>query len=78
MTKQVQEAYIVAATRTPVGKAPRGVFRNTHPAEMLAHVVRAVVAQAPGIDTKRTDGLPKIASDARAAASSMGSSAPVQ
>ena len=28
MTKQVQDAYIVAATRTPVGKAPRGVFRK--------------------------------------------------
>ena len=26
MSKQVQEAYIVAATRTPVGKAPRGMF----------------------------------------------------
>ncbi|MBS0462452.1 MAG: acetyl-CoA C-acyltransferase [Proteobacteria bacterium] len=46
-------AYIVAATRTPVGKAPRGVFRNTRPDEMLAHVLRAVVAQAPGIDTSR-------------------------
>ena len=53
MTKQVQDAYIVAATRTPVGKAPRGVFRNTRPDEMLAHVLRAVVAQAPGIDTAR-------------------------
>jgi acetyl-CoA acyltransferase len=50
MTKQVQEAYIVAATRTPVGKAPRGVFRNTRPDDMLAHVIRAVMAQAPGID----------------------------
>ena len=28
MTKQIQEAYIVAATRTPVGEAPRGMFRN--------------------------------------------------
>ena len=28
MAKQVQEAYIVAATRTPVGKAPRGMFRT--------------------------------------------------
>jgi acetyl-CoA acyltransferase len=55
MTKQVQDAYIVAATRTPVGKAPRGVFRNTHPAEMLAHVLRAVVAQAPGIDLRRIE-----------------------
>jgi len=50
MSKQIQDAYIVAATRTPVGKAPRGVFRNTRPDEMLAHVLRAVVAQAPGID----------------------------
>lgn len=55
MTKQVQDAYIVAATRTPVGKAPKGVFRNTRPDDMLAHVLRSVVAQAPGIDTSRID-----------------------
>ena len=55
MSKQVQEAYIVAATRTPVGKAPKGVFRNTRPDDMLAHVLRSVVAQAPGIDTSRID-----------------------
>ena len=55
MSKQIQEAYIVAATRTPVGKAPRGVFRNTRPDEMLAHVLRAVVAQAPGIDVGRIE-----------------------
>ncbi|GGA03901.1 acetyl-CoA C-acyltransferase [Dyella caseinilytica] len=53
MSKQVQDAYIVAATRTPVGKAPRGVFRNTRPDDMLAHVIRAVMAQAPGIDPHR-------------------------
>ncbi|MBX9402934.1 acetyl-CoA C-acyltransferase [Lysobacter sp. BMK333-48F3] len=55
MSKQVQEAYIVAATRTPVGKAPRGVFRNTRPDDMLAHVLKSVVAQAPGIDLSRID-----------------------
>ena len=55
MSKQIQDAYIVAATRTPVGKAPRGVFRNAHPADLLAHVLKAVVAQAPGIDTRRID-----------------------
>src|SRR4249919_42754 len=49
-TRQVQDAFIVAATRTPVGKAPRGVFRNTRPDDMLAHVLRSVIAQAPGID----------------------------
>ena len=55
MTKQIQDAYIVAATRTPVGKAPKGVFRNTRPDDMLAHVLKSVVAQAPGIDLSRID-----------------------
>src|SRR5690348_3615514 len=55
MTSQTQDAYIVAATRTPVGKAPRGVFRNTRPDDMLAHVLRSAVAQAPGIDVTRID-----------------------
>jgi len=50
MTKQIQEAYIVAATRTPVGKAPRGMFRNTRPDDMLAHVLKRVLAQAPSLD----------------------------
>ena len=55
MSKQIQDAYIVAATRTPVGKAPRGAFRNTRPDDLLAHVVKAVIAQAPSIDVKRID-----------------------
>ncbi len=55
MSNNIQDAYIVAATRTPVGKAPRGMFRNTRPDEMLAHVLRNVVDQAPGIDVSRID-----------------------
>ncbi len=55
MTRQVQDAYIVAATRSPVGKAPKGVFRNTRPDDMLAHVLRSVISQAPGIDVSRID-----------------------
>ena len=55
MTKQVQDAYIVAATRTPVGKAPRGMFKNVRPDDMLAHVLKAALAQCPGIDTKAID-----------------------
>src|SRR5690606_3920366 len=55
MTKQIQDAYIVAATRTPVGKAPKGVFRNTRPDDMLAHVLKAVIAQAPGVDVGRIE-----------------------
>src|SRR3990167_8640530 len=50
MTKQIQEAYIVAATRTPVGKSPRGMFRNTRPDDLLAYVWRSVLAQAPSLD----------------------------
>ncbi|MHB0926880.1 MAG: acetyl-CoA C-acyltransferase [Gallionellaceae bacterium] len=50
MSKQVQEAYIVAATRTPVGKAPRGMFRDTRPDDLLAHVLRSVLAQCPSLD----------------------------
>ncbi len=55
MSKQMQDAYIVAATRTPVGKAPKGMFRNTRPDDMLAHVLKSVVSQAPGIDLSRID-----------------------
>src|SRR5580698_10113159 len=52
MTKQLQDAYIVAASRTPIGKAPRGIFRNTRPDELLVHAIRSAVAQVPGLDTK--------------------------
>ena len=47
--KQIQEAYIVAATRTPVAKR-NGMFRNVRPDDMLAHVLSAVVAKVPGLD----------------------------
>ena len=50
MSKQLQDAYIVSAVRTPVGKAPRGVFRNTRPDDLLAHVIKAAMASAPGVD----------------------------
>ena len=50
MTKQIQEAYVVAAVRTPVGKAPRGMFKNVRPDDMLAHVLRGAMAQVPGLD----------------------------
>jgi len=53
--KQIQDAYIVASTRTAVGKAPRGMFRTTRPDTMLAHVLRSVLAQAPMIDPSRIE-----------------------
>ncbi|MGV3652999.1 MAG: acetyl-CoA C-acyltransferase [Noviherbaspirillum sp.] len=50
MTRQVQEAYIVAATRTPIGKAPRGVFRNVRPDDLLVRALQSAVAQVPELD----------------------------
>ena len=52
MSKQIQEAYIVAATRLPVAKKG-GMFRNVRPDDMLAHAIKSVVAQVPGIDPAR-------------------------
>jgi len=48
MSKPIQEAYIVAATRTPVGKR-NGMYRYVRPDDLLAHVLRAVVNQVPGL-----------------------------
>jgi len=50
MTRQIQDAYIVAATRTPVGKAPRGMLKNVRPDDLLAQVLKSAVAQCPGLD----------------------------
>ncbi len=55
MTKTLQDAYIVAATRTAVGKAPRGAFRSTRPDTLLAHVLKSVLAQVPALDAARVE-----------------------
>src|SRR3569833_2567029 len=52
MTKQVQEAYIVAATRSPIGKAPRGMFRHMRPDDLLVHSLKSAMAQVPGLDPR--------------------------
>ncbi|WP_338636771.1 acetyl-CoA C-acyltransferase [Spirobacillus cienkowskii] len=52
MSKQIQDAYICAAVRTPVGKAPRGFFKLTRPDDMLAHCLKGLLAQAPNLDPK--------------------------
>ncbi|MDB6002613.1 MAG: fadA [Rhizobacter sp.] len=52
MSKQVQEAYIVAATRTPIGKSGRGVFRNTRPDDLLVAAIQGAMKQVPNLDPK--------------------------
>jgi acetyl-CoA acyltransferase len=48
----MQDAYIVAATRTPIGKSGRGYFRNTRPDDLLVAAVRSALAQVPTLDPK--------------------------
>ncbi|QHE84379.1 acetyl-CoA C-acyltransferase [Hydrogenophaga sp. BPS33] len=52
MTKQIQDAYIVAATRTPIGRSHKGSFKHLRPDDMLALALRSALAQAPGLDPK--------------------------
>ena len=49
---QLQDAYIVAATRTPIGKSGRGYFKNTRPDDLLVAAVRHALAQVPSLDPK--------------------------
>ncbi|WP_418318643.1 acetyl-CoA C-acyltransferase [Piscinibacter sakaiensis] len=52
MSKQVQDAYIVAATRTPIGKSGRGYFRATRPDDLLIAAIRHALSQVPSLDPK--------------------------
>ncbi|CAM5335604.1 acetyl-CoA C-acyltransferase [Thauera sp. WB-2] len=52
MSKQIQDAYVVAAVRTPVAKR-NGAFRHVRPDDMLATVLRALVAKVPNLDASQ-------------------------
>ena len=55
MVRQVQDAFIVAATRTPIGRAPKGMFRNTRPDDLLVAAIRSVMSQVPSLDPKAVE-----------------------
>jgi acetyl-CoA acyltransferase len=57
MSKQIQDAYIVAATRSPIGKSHKGFFRNVRPDDLLASVIKNALAQAPGLDPKAIEDM---------------------
>lgn len=48
-------AFIIAGLRSPVGKAPKGVFRFLRPDDLAAQVIRQVVAQVPQLDKEQID-----------------------
>ena len=49
MSRQIQDAYIVAATRLPVARR-NGMFRTVRPDDMLAYAIASAVAQVPALD----------------------------
>ena len=55
--KQVQDAYIVAATRTPIGRSHKGFFRNYRPDDLLATTLKAALAQVPNLDPKAIEDI---------------------
>ena len=53
----MKEAVIVAATRTPVGKAIKGTLAQTRPDDMAATVVRGLLERAGNLDPKLVEDL---------------------
>ncbi|MCS6923819.1 MAG: thiolase family protein [Fimbriimonadales bacterium] len=49
------EALIVAAVRTPIGKAPKGSLRHTRPDDLAAFALQAVLARCPALDPQEID-----------------------
>ena len=49
----MNDAVIVSAVRTAVGKAPNGTLRGTRPDELAAVVIAEALARAPGLDAGR-------------------------
>ena len=50
----MREAVIVSTARTPIGRATRGAFNNTHGADLGGHVIRHAVERA-GIDPEEVE-----------------------
>lgn len=53
----MQEAYIVAGLRTPVGKAGRGAFRFTRPDDLAVDTIQQLLASVPALDPARVEDL---------------------
>ncbi len=53
----MQDAVIVNALRTPVGKAPRGTLRTTRSDDMAATVVNELLQRVPELDVNEIDDL---------------------
>jgi len=50
--KPIQDVYIVAATRTPIGRSARGMFRHMRPDDLLVAAIHGALKQVPTLDAK--------------------------
>ncbi len=46
----MKPVYIVEAVRTPIGKAPRGMFNKTRPDDLLARCLSTIIGRNPSFD----------------------------
>jgi acetyl-CoA acyltransferase len=51
----MKDAVVVSLARTAVGKAPRGMLRNTRPDDMAGVVIKAAISRVPGLDPSEID-----------------------
>jgi acetyl-CoA acyltransferase len=51
----MREAVVVSAVRTAVGKAPRGILKDTRPDDVAAIIVKEAVSRAPGLKVEDID-----------------------
>jgi acetyl-CoA acyltransferase len=51
----MKEAVVVSAVRTAVGKAPRGILKDTRPDDIAALIVKEAVSRAPGLKVEEID-----------------------
>jgi acetyl-CoA acyltransferase len=51
----MKEAVVVSAVRTAVGKAPRGILKDTRPDDIAAIVIKEALSRAPGLKIEEVD-----------------------
>jgi acetyl-CoA acyltransferase len=51
----MKEAVVVSAVRTAVGKAPRGILKDTRPDDVAAIILKEAVSRAPGLKVEEID-----------------------
>ncbi len=56
-TKNPNDVVIVAAVRTAIGKANKGVFKDTRPDDLLTYAIQGLLDKVPNFDPKEIDDI---------------------